>query len=166
VAQATLSSERGLTLLEMSERMRGALWRLANTIREQGRTGDPGVQREFGRLVTRIEACCALADQFLQRRIAGEERIGDASIIKLYYARVLREFTSMGLRIGGLDTQYMTPITFGGGQETGNWIVDFMNSYAWSIAGGSDEIQRNIISERLLGMPREPKNWLVGGDVL
>jgi hypothetical protein len=37
-----------------------------------------------------------------------------------------------------------------------------MNSYNWSIAGGSDEIQRNIIAERLLNMPREPKNWRLG----
>ena len=42
-------------------------------------------------------------------------------------------------------------------------MVDFMNSYAWTIAGGSDEVQRNIISERMLGMPREPKGWVVGG---
>ena len=46
--------------------------------------------------------------------------------------------------------------------ETGNWMVDFMNSYNWSIAGGSDEVQRNIISERLLVMPREPKTWQLG----
>jgi alkylation response protein AidB-like acyl-CoA dehydrogenase len=38
-----------------------------------------------------------------------------------------------------------------------------MNSYAWSIAGGSDEVQRNIISERLLEMPREPKTWQTAG---
>jgi hypothetical protein len=48
--------------------------------------------------------------------------------------------------------------------ETGNWKADFMNSYAWTIAGGSDEIQRNIIAERLLGMPREPKSWTFAGD--
>ena len=44
--------------------------------------------------------------------------------------------------------------------ETGNWMADFMNSYAWTIAGGSDEVQRNIIAERMLDMPREPKSWV------
>jgi alkylation response protein AidB-like acyl-CoA dehydrogenase len=163
VAQATLASERGLTLLELSNRLRGALWRLANLIEAMWRAEDFGVQRDFGRLAVRVEACCALADQFLQRRIAGEEQLGDASVLKLFYARTLREFTRLGLRLGGLDAQYWSPFTYGGAQETGNWMVDFMNSYNWSIAAGSDEIQRNIISERVLGMPREPKTWQLGG---
>ena len=94
-----------------------------------------------------------------QRRIAGIERVGDASIVKLSYSRTLRDFTSLGIRLGGIDAQYHSPITFGGGMETGNWMADFMNSYAWTIAGGSDEVQRNIIAERLVGMPREPKSW-------
>ncbi|SFO35634.1 acyl-CoA dehydrogenase family protein [Sphingomonas sp. OK281] len=159
VAQSTLSSERGLTLLELSARMRGALWRIADLIRGGGREGDAGIVRDFGRLATKIDATCALADQFLANRIAGEERVGDASLVKLSYSRTLRDFTSLGLRIGGLQAQYHEPIVFGGGMETGNWMADFMNSYAWTIAGGSDEVQRNIIAERLLGMPREPKSW-------
>jgi len=164
VAQSTLSSERGLTLLELSARMRGALWRLADLIRENGRESDAGVLRDFGRLASRIDAACAIADQFLANRIAGLERVGDASLVKLTYSRTLREFTSLGLRLGGLETQYHEPIIFGGGMETGNWMADFMNSYAWTIAGGSDEVQRNIIAERLLGMPREPKTWTLAGD--
>jgi alkylation response protein AidB-like acyl-CoA dehydrogenase len=163
VAQSTLASERGLTLLELSERLRGALWRIAGALKEQGRQDDVGLKRDFGRLATRVEACCALADDFLQKRIAGQEQVGDASLIKLYYARVLRQFSQLGLRIKGMDAQYWSPLTYGGGMETGNWMVDFMNSYNWTIAGGSDEVQRNIISERLLGMPREPKSWQVGG---
>ncbi|WP_380780932.1 acyl-CoA dehydrogenase family protein [Sphingomonas sp. R86520] len=159
VAQSTLASERGLTLLELSARMRGALWRIADLIRAGGREEDAGIVRDFGRLATKIDATCALADQFLANRIAGEERVGDASLVKLSYSRTLREFTSLGLRIGGLQAQYHEPIVFGGGMETGNWMADFMNSYAWTIAGGSDEVQRNIIAERLLGMPREPKSW-------
>ena len=164
VAQSTLSSERGLTLLELSARMRGALWRIADLIRDGGRENDAGILRDFGRLATKIDAACALADQFLANRIAGQERVGDASLVKLAYSRTLREFTSLGLRLGGMDTQYHAPIIFGGGMETGNWMADFMNSYAWTIAGGSDEVQRNIIAERLLGMPREPKSWTLAGD--
>ena len=165
VAQSTLSSERGLTLLELSARMRGALWRLADLIRDNGRENDAGVLRDFGRLATKIDAACAIADQFLANRIAGQERVGDASLVKLTYSRTLREFTSLGLRVGGLEAQHHEPIVFGGGMETGNWMADFMNSYAWTIAGGSDEVQRNIIAERLLGMPREPKTWTLAGDV-
>ena len=164
VAQSTLASERGLTLLELSARLRGSLWRLAELIRAQGRDDDPGVLRDFGRLATRVDATVAIADRFLANRIAGEERVGDASLVKLTYSRTLREFTSLGLRLGGIAAQYHASITFGGGMETGNWMADFMNSYAWTIAGGSDEIQRNIIAERLLGMPREPKGWTVAGD--
>jgi hypothetical protein len=40
-------------------------------------------------------------------------------------------------------------------------MADFMNSYAWTIAGGSEEVQRNIIAERMLEMPREPKGWVL-----
>lgn len=164
VAQATLSSERGLTLLELSERMRGALWRIAKLIRESGRADDAGILRDFGRLATNVDATCALADQFLAWRIAGEEQVGQASLIKLRYSRVLREFTLLGLRLEDYEAQVHAPITFGGGMETGNWMADFMNSYAWTIAGGSDEVQRNIISERMLGMPREPKSWIIEGN--
>jgi alkylation response protein AidB-like acyl-CoA dehydrogenase len=164
VAQSTLASERGLTLLELSARMRGALWRIADLIGETGRKNDAGILRDLGRLSTKVDAACALADQFLANRIAGEERVGDASLVKLCYSRTLREFTALGLRLGGLDAQYHAPIIFGGGMETGNWMADFMNSYAWTIAGGSDEVQRNIIAERLLGMPREPKSWTLAGS--
>ncbi|MET0239640.1 MAG: acyl-CoA dehydrogenase family protein [Sphingobium sp.] len=164
VAQATLASERGLTLLELSERMRGAMWRIATLIRDTGKSDDAGILRDFGKLATRVDATCALADQFLAWRIAGEEQVGQASLIKLTYSRVLREFTLLGLRLQDMESQYHLPITFGGGMETGNWMADFMNSYAWTIAGGSDEVQRNIISERMLGMPREPKTWTLAGD--
>ena len=158
VAQATLSSERGLTLMELSYRMRGALWRVAELIRAHGRQDDAGVLRDFGRLATRIDSACALADQFLDNRIRAVERVGDASLVKNTYSRVLREYALLGLRLGGMDEQYVAPITFGD-LNTGNWMADFMNSYAWTIAGGSEEVQRNIIAERMLDMPREPKGW-------
>lgn len=162
VAQATLASERGLTLVELTQRMRYSLSRIVDVMKEQGRFDDPVLRRDLGQLIPKIDAACALADRYLMKRIMHDEQAGDASIVKLYYARTLREFVAFGLRIKGLAGQYREDFTRGGSQETGNWAVDFMNSYNWSIAGGSDEIQRNIISERMLGMPREPKTWKLG----
>jgi alkylation response protein AidB-like acyl-CoA dehydrogenase len=158
VAQTTLSSERGLTLMELSYRMRGAQWRIAELIRKNHREEDPGVLRDFGKLATEIESTCAIADKFLENRMNGVERLGDASIVKNTYSRALRAYSLLGLRLGGIEEQYRGPITFGD-LNTGNWMADFMNSYAWTIAGGSEEVQRNIIAERMLEMPREPKNW-------
>ncbi len=160
VAQTTLSSERGLTLMELSYRMRGAMWRIAELIRKNSRSDDPGVLRDFGELATKVASACAIADQFLANRINGIERTGDASIVKNTYSRTLRDFSLLGLRLGGMDEQYLAPIVFGD-LTTGNWMADFMNSYAWTIAGGSEEVQRKIIAERMLEMPREPKGWVV-----
>ena len=160
VAQATLASERGLTLMELSYRMRGALARVAELIHKHGRENDAEVLREYGALIARVDSACAIADRFLENRMNGIERVGDASIVKLTYSRVLREYALLGLKIGGLDEQYRAAITFGD-LNTGNWMADYMNSYAWTIAGCSDEVQRNIIAERMLEMPREPKNWVM-----
>ncbi|GIX31337.1 MAG: acyl-CoA dehydrogenase [Porticoccaceae bacterium] len=159
VAQATLASERGLTLVELSARLAHALPRLGRALRERGLAEDPGMRRDLGRLAARVAAARALADQYLERRIAGRERVGDASLVKLHYAVVLREFARLGLRFGGLPAHRDRGFVRGATQETGHWVLDFMNSYNWSIAGGSNEIQRNIIAERLLGMPREPRTW-------
>jgi len=164
VAQTTLASERGLTLVELSQRMRYALPLIVDAMRQNHRLEDAAIRRDFGRLIARVDAACALADRYLLKRISGEEAPGDASIVKLYYARTLREFTALGKRVAGLDGQYNRGFMRGATQETGNWTVDFMNSYNWSIAGGSDEIQRNIIAERMLGMPREPRDWTVKGQ--
>jgi alkylation response protein AidB-like acyl-CoA dehydrogenase len=160
VSQATLSSERGLTLMELTYKMRGALSRIADLIRRNGLEEDRGVLRDFGQLVVRCDSACAIADQFLQNRIDGIEGVGDAQIVKNTYSRVLREYSLLGLRVGGIDEQYRAPIIYGD-LTTGNFMADFMNSYAWTIAGGSEEVQRNIVSERMLGMPREPKNWVL-----
>jgi alkylation response protein AidB-like acyl-CoA dehydrogenase len=161
IAQATLASERGLTLVELSQRMRHKMPLLVETLQQKGLANDQALQRELAKVIAKVDACCAVADQYLLKRISHAEGVGDASIVKLFYARTLRDFVSLGKNSAGLDGQYFTDCVRGATQETGLWMLDFMNSYNWSIAGGSDEIQRNIISERMLGMPREPKTWSI-----
>jgi alkylation response protein AidB-like acyl-CoA dehydrogenase len=42
-------------------------------------------------------------------------------------------------------------------EEDGRWQDSFLYARAWTIAGGTNEIMRNMIAERGLGLPREPK---------
>ena len=158
VAQVTLSSERGLTLVELTERMALSLWRLVSAA--TGGIGDPAaLDVSVGRAVVdisaRIEAMRAMLATLMENRMAGREAVGDASILKLAYSRLSRDFTALGLRLQGLSAMRSTGYVLGAGYETGNWMFDFLNSYQYNIAGGSNEIQRNIVSERVLNMPRE-----------
>ncbi len=141
--------------------MRSGLAMLVNSLKQQDKLYNDHVLQQLGSLKPKVDAACAVADQYLQKRISDTEQVGDASIVKLYYAQVLRELSDLGVRLSGLDGQYHSGFMRGATQETGLWTLDFMNSYNWSIAGGSNEVQRNIISERMLGMPREPKSWQV-----
>lgn len=165
VAQATLASERGLTLVELSLRMKRSLSFIAAEIHSNGRAPDPTFQLNLSRLSAKVQATCALASEYLNKRITGTEQVGDASIVKLYYANTLREFTKLGGQVAGLHSQLNHGFMRGAPQETGQWMLDLINSYNWSIAGGSNEIQRNIIAERLLQMPREPKSWMTEARV-
>jgi alkylation response protein AidB-like acyl-CoA dehydrogenase len=161
IAQTTLSSERGLLVLELTERMNRSLWRLVSLANEKSRDlgrMDDEIRRRIVDLVTRLDGLRALISELMAKRIANKESPGDASLIKLGYARILRDFTTLGLKISGMAGQYFSPFTLGAGYETSNWMFDFLNSYQFSIAGGSNEIQRNIISERVLQMPRENRS--------
>ena len=156
IAQTTLNSERGLTILELSERLSRSRWRLLEAMNcsDNGMVEDDQLRREAVDVFTKIEALSALVKELMAKLVAGKDLGGLASMIKLFYAQTLREYTALGQRCS-LAAQLDQPFTLGGGHETGNWSFDYMNSFMWTIAGGSNEIQRNIISERVLGMPRE-----------
>ena len=61
-----------------------------------------------------------------------------------------------GAEIGGLEAHTQLAKPMSSGWESGSWVLDFIGSWEWTIPGGSSEIQRTIIAERGLGLPREP----------
>ena len=63
-------------------------------------------------------------------------------------------FSLRGASDPDLCLQLRKPLS--SGWESGAWVLDFVGSWEWTIPGGSSEIQRTIIGERGLGLPREP----------
>jgi alkylation response protein AidB-like acyl-CoA dehydrogenase len=153
VAQATLGAERGMTMLELAERLGHAGFRW---LVESSPVDDPVVADRLAQFETEITGLRGLARDLVERTEAGTAGPADTSIVKLYYSELLQRMTDFGAEIGGLaaHTQLAKPLS--SGWESGAWVLDFIGSWEWTIPGGSSEIQRTIIAERGLGLPREP----------
>jgi alkylation response protein AidB-like acyl-CoA dehydrogenase len=153
VAQATLSAERGMTMLELAERLghAGFRWLVQACPVDDALVADRLAQFEI-----EITGLRGLARDVVVRTEAGTAGPAEASIVKLYYSELLQRMTDFGAEIGGLaaHTQLAKPLS--SGWESGAWMLDFIGSWEWTIPGGSSEIQRTIIAERGLGLPREP----------
>ena len=72
--------------------------------------------------------------------------------MKLFAAEYLRRLGNVALEVLGADG-----MRAGEGPGNGDWQARFLHAPAIRIAGGSNEVQRNIIGERALGLPREPQ---------
>ena len=150
VAQETLGAERGMTMLELSERLGNAGFRW---LVDSAPIDDPIVADRLAAFDTELTALRGMCRRIVEHGAAGP---ADASIVKLYYSELLQRLTDFAVEIGGphAHTQVTKPMS--SGWESGSWVLDFVGSWEWTIPGGASEIQRTIIAERGLGLPREP----------
>jgi alkylation response protein AidB-like acyl-CoA dehydrogenase len=118
-----------------------------------GRIADPVVRQEIARLLTLSKTAEWTARRARAAQLAGRPPGPEGSLGKLVGSHVARAAARVHTLITGADAMLA-----GEDAPMGGLIAEILVSVpAGSIAGGTDEIQRNIISERVLGMPKEPR---------
>ncbi len=160
LAQTTLGAERGLTMVEHGERMAIALAQLVDKLRREvdGRrpADDAGLRRELARVAAQVTVLQGLTATLVEGLVSRGTVGPEAAILKVYFSELMRRFADLGLRLGGPPDLGHTPPTRAAPLQSGNWMFDYLHSWAWTIGGGTNEILRTQIAERVLGLPREP----------
>jgi alkylation response protein AidB-like acyl-CoA dehydrogenase len=113
---------------------------------------DPLVRQKLARSITEVELIRLSCLRALSRYMAGEPRGSDASLIKLFWSRAAQSMSEMALDVLGP----LVPTSTGSQNNpaVGRFAQSYLQSKAFTIYAGSSEIQRNIIGERVLGLPR------------
>jgi alkylation response protein AidB-like acyl-CoA dehydrogenase len=154
VAMTTLGFERGGQAAVAHLAYEREFWELVETARRYGRDRDPLVRQDLAWAyaqvqIMRFQGMQQLA-QLAVRRAPGPE----TSVAKLFWSEYHKRLGEIAVDIVGADAMVRPA---GDGYVTDRWQDVFLSSRAGTIFSGTSEIQRNIIGERVLGLPAEPR---------
>ncbi len=150
VAQATLAVERGVATLGQQVGFRRELDTLLAVARRGEAGTDPVLRDKLARAWIGLEVMQAYALDTLE----GDATAGAAaSVTKLLWSRWHQGLGELAMEVLGAPSM----VARGEPYDLDEWQRLFLFSRADTIYGGSDEIQRNIIAERALGLPRQPR---------
>ena len=165
VAMTLLGHERGEEAATNPILFRAELDRLVALAGERGLNSDPVVRQRLARAHIRCEIMRFLGYRILTGVVSGSGTVGpEASISKLYWSEYHRSVTELALDLLGADGTVLDgrgPIRSyrtddpGAPNTSGSWIGAFYNATAGTIYAGTSEIQRNILAEAILGLPRD-----------
>jgi alkylation response protein AidB-like acyl-CoA dehydrogenase len=150
VAMTTLLHERGTLGFALTARLDVLFRRLVSTARKTGAADDPLIRDRIAQLYVDL-----LGLRFTNyRSLTGLVRTGvpgpEGSIAKLHWSETNQRLTALALELLGPESQ----LTGEGGFWSGYWQYQQLRSRGNTIEAGTSEVLRNIVAERVLGLPR------------
>ena len=159
VANSSLAHERSGVAARGADlhRQLDDLLALAGSLRAAGRPAleDGGVRQRIGRLATDVQVADLMSKAAQSRMVHGTEHVADAPLVKIFFSETNLAAAELGVSLQGPDS-----ITVEGDQDAladGWWQDAYLYARAYTIAGGANEVLRNVVAERALGLPREPR---------
>jgi alkylation response protein AidB-like acyl-CoA dehydrogenase len=152
VVMGTVGTERGTTALPYQAAFEQQLHDLVRELRTRGRTTDPRVRQRLAHAWIGLQLNRYNNARMLTRLVRDGNLGPEASLSKLFWSHWHRDLGALMMDVLGAD---MTVV--GDGYALDPFQAVFLNSRAETIYGGANEIQRNIIAERVLGLPKEPR---------
>jgi alkylation response protein AidB-like acyl-CoA dehydrogenase len=150
LTQGSLAHERAGLWVESVARLEQAITGLVDLAHRRGVSDDPIVRRRIAEAYQRSASLRALGykgfTSFAQGSSAPEH-----SYLKMASSELGKALFELGMEIQGA---FGPVIDQDRSEEHGRWALGFFVSFANTIAGGTSEIQRNIIAQRVLGLPR------------
>jgi alkylation response protein AidB-like acyl-CoA dehydrogenase len=153
VALTTLGFERGSAGGGGSGMRAGGTWQQVLALAQHlERTGDPVTRQALADLYIRIRMLALNGRRAQGRLRAGQTPGPEGSIGKALWTQSMSRMTEV---VSGLLGSHLCADS--GEWGTFAWTEHVLGAPGYRIAGGSDEIQRNILGERVLGLPSEPR---------
>ncbi len=147
-ARTTLANER--VFMGSGATTGRAVERVMQLARGRAMDDDPLLLDEIGGLVATGHALAVLGFRLTLEALAGADPSGsEAAVRKLLGVAHDQQAQELGLRLLGDDAVIDEA-------EGGEWMNGFLSNQCLSIAGGTSDVQKNVIAERLLGLPRDP----------
>ncbi|MCY4041457.1 MAG: acyl-CoA dehydrogenase family protein [Gammaproteobacteria bacterium] len=155
IAQTTLAAERGVIILEKALRWRVQLKTMLHQAQQSNGywLQDAQLRREYARLMGKMEGVVTLARRVISENERGELRSVTPAYTKILCSELAQEIHSWRARTAGIEAQLVAPKNHLV-EITNHPMSDYLRSWALTISGGSNEIMRNLIAQRDLGMPK------------
>jgi alkylation response protein AidB-like acyl-CoA dehydrogenase len=150
ITMGSLAHERGGLWVQSVSLVESTLDDLVTLCRRRGLTDDAGVRRRLAEAYEQVSSLRALGYKGFTS-FANTSSAPEHSYLKLATSELGKALYELGMELLGPDGVVVDAER---GEEGGRWVRAFFMSFANTIAGGSSEIQRNIIAQRVLGLPR------------